>query len=105
MTGGTRDNAAAILEGAGLRLGRVSYDSTSSAPLGDVVAQSPAAGDSVRMGGSVRITLSGHDPTPPPPPVSVDSAAPDSTEGPEPEPAPEPPPPPPSPDAAGKVRE
>ncbi|HVG46067.1 MAG TPA: PASTA domain-containing protein [Longimicrobium sp.] len=109
VTGGTRDNAESILEAAGLRLGRVSYDSTSSAPLGDVVAQSPAAGDSVRMGGSVRITLSGRDPTPPPPPAPVDSAAPDSTEAPpaEEEPAPAPPPPPappsPSPDAAGQA--
>ena len=95
VTGGTRDQAASILEAAGLRLGRVSYDSTSAAPLGDVVAQSPAAGDSVRMGGSVRITLSGHDPNPPPPPP-VDSAAPPPAEEdsvPE-EPAPAPPPPP-----------
>ena len=96
VTGGTRDQAAAILEAAGLRLGRVSYDSTSSAPLGDVVAQSPAAGDSVRMGGSVRITVSGRDPSPPPP-APVDSAAPPGEEPPpaEPEPAPPPPPPPP----------
>ncbi|MFL5385357.1 MAG: PASTA domain-containing protein [Longimicrobiaceae bacterium] len=98
VTGGTRDQAASILEAAGLRLGRVSYDSTSAAPLGDVVAQSPAAGDSVRMGGSVRITLSGHDPNPPPPPP-VDSAAPPPAEEdsvPE-EPPPAPPPPPPAP--------
>ncbi|HEV7589303.1 MAG TPA: PASTA domain-containing protein [Longimicrobium sp.] len=107
VTGGTRDQAASILEAAGLRLGRISYDSTSSAPLGDVVGQSPAAGDSVRMGGSVRITVSGHDPNPPPPPAPVDSAAPDSTAVPAPvEPAPAPPPPPsPSPDAAGRGRE
>jgi beta-lactam-binding protein with PASTA domain len=107
VTGGTRDNAAAILEAAGLRLGRVAYDSASSAPLGDVVAQSPAAGDSVRMGGSVRITVSGRDPTPPPPPAPVDSVPPDSANAPgpeEPEPAP-PPPPPPSPDAARRRRE
>ena len=105
VTGGTRDNAASILEAAGLRLGRVSYDPASSAPLGDVVAQSPVAGDSVRMGGAVRITISGHDPTPPPV-VPVDSAAPDSTDAPpeeEPAPAPAPAPPPPSPDAAGQA--
>lgn len=97
VTGGTRDQAEAILEAAGLRLGRIAYDSLSTAPLGDVVAQSPAAGDSVRMGGSVRITLSGHDPNPPPP-VVVDSAAPPPEEPApaEPEPAPAPPPPPPS---------
>jgi len=98
VTGGTRDQAAAILEAAGLRLGRTSYDSLSSAPLGDVVGQSPAAGDSVRMGGSVRIIVSGHDPNPPPPPP-VDSVAPPPTEEDsvpeEPAPAPAPPPPPP----------
>jgi len=110
VTGGTRENAASILEAAGLRLGRVSYDTASGAPLGDVVAQSPAAGDSVRMGGAVRITISGHDPTPPPP-APVDSVAPDSTAEPAPEepapaPAPPPPPPPPSPSPdAGRTRE
>lgn len=95
VTGGTREQAISILEAAGLRLGRVGYDSLSTAPLGDVVGQSPAAGDSVRMGGSVRITISGRDPTPPP--VEVDSAAPPPEEpGPdEPEPDPAPPPPPP----------
>jgi beta-lactam-binding protein with PASTA domain len=103
VTGGTRDQAAAVLETAGLRLGRVSYDSTSTAPLGDVVAQSPEAGDSVRMGGSVRITISGHDPTPPPPTVTVDSAAPEPAPTEEPAPAPAPPPPPsPAPERRGR---
>jgi serine/threonine-protein kinase len=99
VTGGTQDQAATILEAAGLRLGRISYDSTSTAPLGDVVAQSPEAGDSVRMGGSVRITLSGHNPNPPPPPAApVDSAAPPPAEEPAPEePAPAPPAPAPAP--------
>lgn len=101
----TREAAAAALQAAGLRLGRVSYDSASTAPLGDVVAQSPAAGDSIRMGGAVRITLSGRDPNPPAPvdtttaPVPVDSAA-AAEEEPgeeEPEPDPEPAPPPPTP--------
>jgi hypothetical protein len=49
----------------------------------------------VRVGGSVRITISGHDPTPPPPPAPVDTVAPDSTAEPAPEePAPAPAPPP-----------
>jgi beta-lactam-binding protein with PASTA domain len=95
VTGGTRDQAVAILEAAGLRLGRVGYDSTSTAPLGDVVGQSPEPGDSVRMGGAVRIIISGRDPTPPPP-VPVDSAAAEPAAEPTPdEPAPDPPPPPP----------
>jgi serine/threonine-protein kinase len=104
VTGGTRDQAEAILQAAGLRLGRVSYDSASGAPLGDVVGQSPEAGDSVRMGGSVRIVISGHDPNPPPP-TPVDSAAPVETPPAE-EPAPAPPPsPPPSPSPDARRRE
>jgi serine/threonine-protein kinase len=71
VLGATRDDAATRLEAAGLRLGHVSYDSASTAPLGDVVAQSPEAGDSVRMGGAVRVTVSGRDPNPPPPPAPM----------------------------------
>jgi serine/threonine-protein kinase len=105
----TREAAAAALQAAGLRLGRVSYDSASTAPLGDVVAQSPAAGDSIRMGGAVRITLSGRDPNPPAPVDTTTAAAPPDSaaaaaaaeepgeEEPEPEPAPPPPPPPAAP--------
>jgi serine/threonine-protein kinase len=104
----TREAAAAALQAAGLRLGRVSYDSASTAPLGDVVAQSPAAGDSIRMGGAVRITLSGRDPNPPAPVDTTTAAAPPDSAAaaeepgeeepePEPEPAPPPPPPPPAP--------
>jgi beta-lactam-binding protein with PASTA domain len=89
----TRDQAAERLEAAGLRLGRVLYDSASTAPLGDVVAQSPEPGDSIRLGGAVRITLSGRDPTPPPP-VVVDTvptdAEPEAPAEPEPTPPPAP---------------
>jgi serine/threonine-protein kinase len=104
VMGITTDEAAARLEAAGLRLGRISYDSTAAAPRGTIVAQSPEPGDSVRMGGSVRVTLAGPDPNPPPPPppVVVDSVKemPDTVflgdEQPAP-PPPAPPPPPPSP--------
>jgi serine/threonine-protein kinase len=92
VTQGTVEQAEARLVGAGLRLGRVLYDSTSTAPLGDVVGQSPAAGDSIRLGGAVRVTVSGHDPHPPAPTAPVaDSAAPAPTEPPPAEPAPAPP--------------
>ncbi|HYH81775.1 MAG TPA: PASTA domain-containing protein, partial [Longimicrobium sp.] len=99
----TRDDAAARLQAVGLRLGRVSYDPESTQPLGDVVAQSPEPGDSIRMGGAVRITVSGSDPNPPPPPdtipvAPVDSAAATDLDEPEPtEPDPEPAPPPATP--------
>ncbi|HEX6749787.1 MAG TPA: PASTA domain-containing protein [Longimicrobium sp.] len=107
VLGITQDEAAARLEAAGLRLGRITYDPASTAPLGDIVAQSPEAGDSIRMGGSVRITLSGVDPNPAPPPAPVDSAeaTPDTIflgEEQKAEPAPSPPPTPPPGDGAGK---
>ena len=102
VLGTTQDDAAAKLEAAGLRLGRVGYDPEATAPVGSVVAQSPEAGDSIRVGSAVRVTLSGSDPNPAPPPDSAAAAAPaDSAaaaqpaEGePEPEPQPEPAPPP-----------
>ncbi|HET7231188.1 MAG TPA: PASTA domain-containing protein [Longimicrobium sp.] len=97
----TREDAAARLEAAGLRLGRVSYDPGSPAPLGTVVAQSPEPGDSTRMGYSVRVTLSGPDPNPPAPVDSTaaatepsDSVVAEPPAEPEPEPAPPAPPPP-----------
>jgi serine/threonine-protein kinase len=104
VTGITQDAAAARLEAAGLRLGHVSYDSASTAPLGDIVGQSPEAGDSIRMGGAVRVTLSGRNPNPPPPPAPVDSARsmPDTVfMGAPPAPAPPPPPPTPAPGETG----
>lgn len=88
------------LEAGGLSVGRVGYDPASLEPVGTIVAQGPAAGDSLRMGSGVRVTLAGENPNPPPPPVdslAVDSAAvePAVAEEPgvepdEPEPAPEP---------------
>lgn len=86
VTGGTQEQAEARLGAAGLELGRVSYDSTSTATLGNVVAQSPAAGDSIRVGGAVRIFIAGHNPAPPPPTPAPDSAA--ALPAPEPAPAP-----------------
>ena len=67
-------DARVRLQAVGLELGRVSYDPSSMDSVGTVVAQSPAAGDSLRMGEGVRVTLAGPDPNPPPPPV--DSTAP-----------------------------
>jgi serine/threonine-protein kinase len=90
------------LEAGGLSVGRVGYDPASLEPVGTIVAQAPAAGDSLRMGSGVRVTLAGENPNPPRPAV-VDSVATDSAavepaaeEEPapdapaEPEPAPEP---------------
>ncbi|HEX5727063.1 MAG TPA: PASTA domain-containing protein [Longimicrobiaceae bacterium] len=76
--------ARARLQEAGLRLGTITYDPFSAEALGGIASQSPAPGDSLRKGGSVRVVISGSDPNPPPP------VEPDSVE-PEPEPEPEPP--------------
>jgi beta-lactam-binding protein with PASTA domain len=98
VMGITTDEAASRLEAAGLRLGRISYDSASTAPLGDIVAQSPEPNDSIAMGSAVRVTISGRNPNPPPPPPPVDSVQqmPDTVFM-----GDQPPPPPPPPPAAG----
>lgn len=67
ITGATAEEARARLDAAGLVLGAVSYDPESAEPGGTVVAQRPAAGDSLRMGSGVRVTLAGPDPSPPEP--------------------------------------
>lgn len=89
------ENAKARLGAAGLALGRIHYAPASLEPVGTIVAQSPAAGDSLRMGYGVRVTLAGADPNPPPPPVDsaaavVDSAAVEEAVEEEPPPEPEP---------------
>jgi beta-lactam-binding protein with PASTA domain len=89
------ENAKSRLGAAGLALGRISYDPASLEPVGTIVAQSPAAGDSLRQGYGVRVTLAGADPSPPPPPVDsaavvVDSAAVEEPAEEEPPPEPEP---------------
>jgi serine/threonine-protein kinase len=95
VVGLVEDHAQARLAATSLNLGRVAYDPASTEPAGTVIAQSPAAGDSLRMGSSVRLTLAGADPRPPPPPVAdtvaVDSAAAEPvTEEPIPDPEPDP---------------
>jgi beta-lactam-binding protein with PASTA domain len=72
ITGFPAAEARARLEAIGLTLGGVSYDPGSPEPPGTVVAQSPALGDSLRMGAAVRATLAGSDPRPPPPPPPPD---------------------------------
>ncbi|HEX8453075.1 MAG TPA: PASTA domain-containing protein [Longimicrobium sp.] len=79
------------LRAAGFRLGNVSYDPESTEALGGVASQRPAAGDSLRRGGAVNVTVSGTDPNPPPP-VTEEPAVPDSAEAPKPEEPQAPPP-------------
>lgn len=70
--------AEARLRAAGLRLGRISYDPNSGEALGGVASQSPAAGDSLRRGGGVRVVVSGTNPNPTPEPEPADSVPADS---------------------------
>jgi eukaryotic-like serine/threonine-protein kinase len=74
VTGFTTRDAVTRLEAEGLRLGQVGYEPFSSAPVGTVISQSPAPGDSLRMGAGVRIVVSGYDPSPPPPPPEEEAA-------------------------------
>lgn len=67
------------LQAVGLRLGAVSYDSTSTAVLGGIIRQRPASGDSLARGRGVSVTVSGRDPSPPPP---ADSTVVDTTAAP-----------------------
>jgi beta-lactam-binding protein with PASTA domain len=55
--------AREALRSAGLRAGEVSYAPGLAVPLGEVAGQQPAAGDSVRAGTAVSITISGSPPT------------------------------------------
>jgi beta-lactam-binding protein with PASTA domain len=92
VVGLTLGEAEAKLDSAGLRLGRVNYDSASVTDLGAIEGQRPAAGDSVRQGGSVSVVVSGRAPYVAP----VDSLAPADGTTPVPpagEPQGEPPPP------------
>jgi beta-lactam-binding protein with PASTA domain len=60
-------DARARLQAVGLSLGRVRYDPASLDSAGVIVAQGPAAGDSLGQGSSVRVVLAGPDPNPPEP--------------------------------------
>lgn len=64
LAGLPEPEAREALRSAGLRLGEVSYEPESSVPLGGIASQRPAAGDSVRAGTAVSVTISGSPPTP-----------------------------------------
>jgi serine/threonine-protein kinase len=66
IIGRSRDDAAAALEALGLRIGEIRYEPYSLHPFGEVLSQSPAAGDSIRQGSAVQITVAGVPPLPAP---------------------------------------
>jgi beta-lactam-binding protein with PASTA domain len=56
--GDTQSAATAALTAAGLTLGSVTQQASSTVPLGEVVSQSPAAGESVVVGSTVTLVIS-----------------------------------------------
>lgn len=81
LVGLTGSAAREALGAVGLRLGRVEYDPTSGAAEGEVLAQDPAAGVSLRSGGAVGVVVAGNPPAAPepaeaPPVPDTTSAAP-----------------------------
>ncbi len=58
LIGDTQTAAAEVLMSANLSLGTVGHQANSTIPLGEVLSQSPAAGDSVTVGSSVNVILS-----------------------------------------------
>lgn len=74
--------AREALRSAGLRLGEVGYSPDSAVPLGGIASQDPAAGDSVRAGTAVRVTVSGSPPAPTEPPDTVAAEPPAAPEPP-----------------------
>jgi eukaryotic-like serine/threonine-protein kinase len=62
LVGLREDEAADRLHAAGLHVGETRYDIFVFAPIGQVVAQHPAPGDSVQAGTGVRMTIAGSRP-------------------------------------------
>ena len=56
VTGDSEDNARSALEGAGLRVGKVTREESGEEP-GTVIEQSPAAGEEVDKGDAVDLTV------------------------------------------------
>jgi eukaryotic-like serine/threonine-protein kinase len=56
VTGESEDNARSALEGAGLRVGKITQEESGEAP-GTVIEQSPAAGEEVDKGDAVDLTV------------------------------------------------
>jgi serine/threonine-protein kinase len=56
VTGDSQDNARSALEGAGLRVGKITREESGEAP-GTVIEQSPAAGEQLDKGAAVDLTV------------------------------------------------
>jgi serine/threonine-protein kinase len=63
VTGDSEDNARSALEGAGLRVGKVTREESDEAP-GTVIEQSPAGGEEVDKGDAVNLTVAQATPIP-----------------------------------------
>ncbi|MFZ0759677.1 MAG: PASTA domain-containing protein, partial [Candidatus Sulfotelmatobacter sp.] len=58
VTGLTQASATAAITGAGLTVGTVTMQSSSTAASGDVISESPIAGTSVASGSAVKLVVS-----------------------------------------------
>jgi DNA-binding beta-propeller fold protein YncE len=58
VVGQTQAGAASAITGAGLRVGKVTQQSSRTAPLGDVMSESPTAGANVWKGSAVDMVIS-----------------------------------------------
>jgi serine/threonine-protein kinase len=58
LSGNTPDQAAAILDGAGLKLGQQTEGPSDDVPQGQIFEQQPAAGAAVEPGSAVSVTVS-----------------------------------------------
>ncbi|MDR1797203.1 MAG: protein kinase [Clostridiales Family XIII bacterium] len=58
LTGMTKESAEAAIKSAGLRTGNVTYAASDTIPEGQIMAQSPKAGESLESGRAVSFTIS-----------------------------------------------
>ncbi len=75
LTNLTQADAEAALSGAGLKLGTVSQNTSTTVPAGSVISQDPAAGQKVDKGSLVSIVVSTGSPSPTATPSPSPSAA------------------------------
>ena len=79
VVGTTQAEAAAALQGAGLKVGRVSQDPAAQAKPGQVVSQAPAAGAKIDEGGTVDLVIAAVPLVEVPKVVGLDRAAAETT--------------------------
>jgi beta-lactam-binding protein with PASTA domain len=62
LVGKPLDEASIVLQGSGLQIGVILYESNASVPEGSIIKQKPNAGNKIRVGDVVDVWVSGPDP-------------------------------------------